>query len=96
MNNIIYQSTISPGADAPDGETSHTISLTQEANGYAVWETSYYQSARAPLQWHHLRHEAIEAAVGLVMARRQGAIPSIDPDSQLGHGDNACHQEEGA
>ena len=70
MNNVLYTATIVLAKDSPDGESPHQIVLTQEINGFAIWEWSFDIAADAPLQWHRNRDAAIEAAVLLADDRR--------------------------
>ena len=78
MNNVLYSATITPAKDSPDGESPHQILLTQEANGFAVWETSFDIAMTQPVEWHLNRDVAIEAAVLLAddrrVARAQGRV----------------------
>jgi hypothetical protein len=70
MNNILYCATIAPAKESPDGDSPHQIILTQETNGFAVWESSFDIATDAPVQWHRNRDAAIEAAVLLADERR--------------------------
>ena len=70
MQNIVYCATIAPAKDSPDGESPHQIALTQEINGFAIWEWSFDIASNAPVQWHRNRDAAIDAAVLLADDRR--------------------------
>ena len=80
MKNIIYTAIIVPAKNAPDGETPFQIILTEEANGYAIWESSYEKANIAPIQWWHNRDKAIEAAV-LLADDHRAARAGIRTDS---------------
>jgi hypothetical protein len=70
MKNVIYDATIIRAANAEDGETPHKIWLTEETNGYGIWETSCDLRGSKPVDWYYHRNEAIEAAVALADDRR--------------------------
>lgn len=66
MNNVIYAGTVVPERESPDGETAHVIYATDEANGYALWESSY-DGGTVCIEYRYLwtRDACIEAAVYL-------------------------------
>lgn len=41
MNGEIYRNVIIAAKESQDGETETVVTVTQEANGYAVWFDSY-------------------------------------------------------
>lgn len=73
MKNEIYNRTIYPAKDSPDGETSTQIIVTEEVNGYGVFRSDY--DGLVLLKWYDcIRADAIEFAVGIVFeARRKKA-----------------------
>ena len=70
MENVIYKGRVKPAQDSPDGETTHRIIVTREANGFAVWESSFHAATDKPKEWYWDRDLAIEDAVALTLRRK--------------------------
>ena len=77
MNNVIYERTISPGKQAPDGETSTDIVVTEEHNGFAVFRQDY--DGTTLIRWFpdggYNRTLAIELGVETAMMKLYGVKP---------------------
>jgi hypothetical protein len=61
MKNVLYCRTIVPAKDAEDGETPTQIVVTEEANCFAVWETSEFDTVL--LNHFTVREDALENGV---------------------------------
>jgi hypothetical protein len=87
MNNVIYTGVIIPAKESADGESPTTICVTQEANGLAIWRSSYEEGTVC------VKHELyacadryLEEAVGMVQRERamvKKGIASYDKHEAL-------------
>jgi hypothetical protein len=71
MKNIIYEVRIDPDhyCDENGEACIACVTLTEEVNGYAIWDTS--KDWDQPEMWERHRPRAIEKAVDLARQRRQ-------------------------
>jgi len=76
MKGVLYLGIVKPAAESPDGETASYYAVTEEANGYAIWWSSFECATTC------VRHEpfwdrsaAIELCVELVQAARKAEEP---------------------
>lgn len=71
MQNAIYRGIILPAGASEDGESPTTITVTREANGLAIWRSSFEEGTL--IVKHELyanEAEYIEEAVGMVQRER--------------------------
>lgn len=63
MNNEIYRKVLVGTRDSADGETATILSVTEEANCFAVWEDGYF--GRELIKWFspHDREKALEFTI---------------------------------
>jgi hypothetical protein len=70
MQNCLYQGLIVSSKDSPDAATPHEILVTQEANGYALWECDYYGGTRM-FKWFYAAERDIALEEGVALAKRR-------------------------
>lgn len=71
MENTLYSGIIIPASQSSDGETPTEITVTKEANGFAIWRSSCEEGTVCVKHELYARADAfIEEAVGMVQRER--------------------------
>jgi hypothetical protein len=71
MNNVLYTGVIIPAKDSADGDSPTTICVTREANGLAIWRSSYEEgTVCVKHELYPNTDDLIEEAVGMVQRER--------------------------
>lgn len=74
MKNSIYRRIYKDSSKAYDGETPSEINVTEESNGYAVWETTAEEGDILVKyeNGYYARQVALEKGVALYLQRKGG------------------------
>jgi hypothetical protein len=79
MNGVLYEGVVISARHSADGESPTIIYVTKEANGSAIWRTSYEEgTVILEHQAYGNQNDMIEKAVLMVVAERKMA-PKATP-----------------